>query len=78
MNLIKNVWIQKIRDESTEYFHISGILIIKIFEKYRKICRKLLNLCNKFFNIKYFFKVPLISGSARLEQLVPEKLCTHT
>jgi len=52
MNLIKNVWIQKIRDESTEYFHISGILIIKIFEKYRKICRKLLNLCNKFFNIK--------------------------
>jgi len=36
MNLVKNVWLQKIRDKLNGYPHISGILIIKIFGKYGK------------------------------------------
>jgi len=37
MNLMKNVWLQNIRNKSNGYHHINGILIIKIFGKYRKI-----------------------------------------
>ena len=36
MNLVKNVWVQKIRGKSNGYSHINGILIIKFLENTEK------------------------------------------